>query len=83
MLTSGDIPRKLGRFRKNDSEYVIVTAGSSKRSEHDRLVIAGTIEDKIGELKARKQSLADALFEHDGKIGTALTEDDVTALLSA
>jgi SNF2 family DNA or RNA helicase len=47
-----------------------------------RLVSAGTIEEKIGELKARKQALADSLFDKEGNIGKALTEQDVAALLS-
>ncbi len=47
-----------------------------------RLVTAGTIEEKIGELKARKQALANSLFDREGNIGKALTEEDVTALLS-
>lgn len=45
-----------------------------------RLVAAGTIEEKMDELKARKRALADSLFERDGRIASALTEDDVKAL---
>lgn len=45
-----------------------------------RLVAAGTIEEKMDDLKARKRALADSLFEHDGQIASALTEDDVKAL---
>lgn len=45
-----------------------------------RLVVAGTIEEKMDELKARKRALADSLFEHDGQVASALTEDDVKAL---
>jgi superfamily II DNA or RNA helicase len=56
--------------------------GQDKKVFVYRLVAAGTIEEKIGELKARKQALADSLFEHDGKISAALTEADITALLS-
>ena len=56
--------------------------GQDKKVFVYRLVAADTIEEKIGELKARKQALADQLFEHDGKIGAALTEADITALLS-
>lgn len=48
-----------------------------------RLVAAGTIEEKMDELKARKRALADSLFEHDGQIASALTEDDVKALFEA
>jgi superfamily II DNA or RNA helicase len=45
-----------------------------------RLVAADTIEEKMDELKARKRALADSLFDRDGGIGSALTEDDVQAL---
>lgn len=48
-----------------------------------RLVTSGTIEEKMSELKARKQALADSLFDQDGGIGKALTEDDVAALFEA
>ncbi|MEN2788156.1 DEAD/DEAH box helicase [Sphingomonas oligophenolica] len=48
-----------------------------------RLVAAGTIEEKMGELKARKRALADSLFDRDGQIGSALTEADVTTLFEA
>ena len=45
-----------------------------------RLVTAGTVEEKMDELKARKRALADSLFDRDGRIGSALTEEDVRAL---
>ncbi len=45
-----------------------------------RLVAASTIEEKMDELKARKRALADSLFDRDGGIGSALTEEDVKAL---
>jgi SNF2 family DNA or RNA helicase len=45
-----------------------------------RLVAAGTVEEKMDELKARKRALADSLFDRDGRIGSALTEEDVRAL---
>ncbi len=48
-----------------------------------RLQTSGTIEEKMVELKARKQALADGLFSADGEIGSALTEEDVTSLLDA
>ncbi|MCK1678393.1 DEAD/DEAH box helicase [Bradyrhizobium sp. 147] len=48
-----------------------------------RLVAAGTIEEKMDELKARKRALAGSLFERDGQIASALTEDDVKALFEA
>jgi SNF2 family DNA or RNA helicase len=43
-------------------------------------VAAGTVEEKMDELKARKRALADSLFDRDGRIGSALTEEDVRAL---
>lgn len=48
-----------------------------------RLVAAGTIEEKMDELKARKRALADGLFDRDGGIASALTESDVNALFDA
>ncbi|MDR3467617.1 MAG: hypothetical protein P4M07_16940 [Xanthobacteraceae bacterium] len=45
-----------------------------------RLVATGTIEERMDELKARKRALAGSLFDRDGKIGSALTEEDVKAL---
>ncbi|MBR1278183.1 DEAD/DEAH box helicase [Bradyrhizobium sp. AUGA SZCCT0283] len=48
-----------------------------------RLVASGTIEEKMDELKARKRALADSLFDRDGRIASALTEEDVQALFDA
>ncbi len=48
-----------------------------------RLVAAGTIEEKMDELKARKRALADGLFDHEGRMASTLTEDDVKALFDA
>jgi superfamily II DNA or RNA helicase len=45
-----------------------------------RLVAAGTVEEKMDELKARKRALADSLFDRDGRIASTLTEEDVQAL---
>lgn len=45
-----------------------------------RLVAKGTIEQKMDELKARKRALADSIFDSQGRIGAALTEEDVQAL---
>jgi superfamily II DNA or RNA helicase len=45
-----------------------------------RLVAAGTVEEKMDELKARKRALADSLFNRDGRIASTLTEADVQAL---
>jgi superfamily II DNA or RNA helicase len=48
-----------------------------------RLVAAGTIEEKMDELKARKRALADSLFDRSGQIASALTEEDVRSLFDA
>lgn len=56
--------------------------GQDKKVFVYRLVTAGTIEEKIGELKLRKQALADSLFDREGNVGKALTEEDIAALLS-
>jgi SNF2 family DNA or RNA helicase len=48
-----------------------------------RLVAAGTIEEKMDELKARKRALADGLFDRKGRLAAALSEDDVRALFDA
>jgi SNF2 family DNA or RNA helicase len=45
-----------------------------------RLVAAGTVEEKMEALKERKRALADSLFDRDGRIASALTEEDVRAL---
>ena len=45
-----------------------------------RLVAAGTVEEKMEGLKERKRALADSLFDRDGRIASALTEEDVRAL---
>jgi SNF2 family DNA or RNA helicase len=45
-----------------------------------RLVAEGSIEEKMDGLKACKRALADGLFNSDGSIGSALTEEDVRAL---
>jgi SNF2 family DNA or RNA helicase len=43
-------------------------------------VAAGTVEEKMEGLKERKRALADSLFDRDGRIASALTEEDVRAL---
>jgi helicase-like protein len=45
-----------------------------------RLVASGTIEEKMDELKTGKRALADSLFDQEGRIGSALTEEDLRAL---
>ncbi|MGF6308938.1 superfamily II DNA or RNA helicase [Bradyrhizobium sp. i1.8.4] len=47
-----------------------------------RLMAASTIEEKMDELKARKRALADSIFDSEGRIGSALTQEDVQALFS-
>lgn len=37
----------------------------------------------MDELKARKRALADSVFDRDGRIGAALTEEDVRVLFEA
>ena len=48
-----------------------------------RLMASGTIEEKMDELKARKRALADGLYDREGRMSTALTEEDVAALFEA
>ncbi len=45
-----------------------------------RMVAEGTVEAAIQELQAKKQALADALFEGTGKASLSLSEDDLAAL---
>lgn len=40
-----------------------------------RLVAAGTVEEKILDMQARKQALADALFDQDGKASETLLDE--------
>ena len=47
-----------------------------------RLIVEGSVEAAIQEMQARKQALADALFEGRGKGPLALTEADVSELLA-
>jgi SNF2 family DNA or RNA helicase len=56
--------------------------GQDKKVFVHRLVVAGTIEEKMGALKDRKRALADGIIGSDGKIGAALTEADVIALFA-
>jgi SNF2 family DNA or RNA helicase len=46
-----------------------------------RMVSADTIEEKVMQLKARKTELFDSVLGDDGMAGTALTADDIRALL--
>jgi superfamily II DNA or RNA helicase len=47
-----------------------------------RLVSAGTIEEKVMELKARKAALFAKVVDGDGSMGTPIGADDVRALFS-
>ena len=40
-----------------------------------KLVATGTVEEKMDELRARKRALVDSLFDREGKIAAALTEE--------
>ncbi len=46
-----------------------------------RLVSAGTIEEKVIELAARKADLYRSVLDSDGQLSTALTADDIAALI--
>jgi superfamily II DNA or RNA helicase len=46
-----------------------------------RMVSTDTIEEKVMQLKARKTELFDSVLGDDGMAGTALTADDIRALL--
>ena len=45
-----------------------------------RLIAAGTVETRIQQIQARKQALADALFDPAATGPAALTEDDILSL---
>ncbi len=47
-----------------------------------KLVTAGTVEEAILDLQARKQALADGLFGENGEATAALTMDDLNALFA-
>lgn len=47
-----------------------------------RLVAAGTVEEKVIAMQARKKALADALYDETGQSLGQLTADDLTALLA-
>ncbi|MGH8413703.1 MAG: SNF2-related protein [Gammaproteobacteria bacterium] len=48
-----------------------------------KLITQGTVEEKITELQARKQALADGLFGKKRTNASAITAEDLTMLLSA
>ncbi len=45
-----------------------------------KLISEGTVEEKIQQLQAHKQALADSLFEQTGTSGTAWSEQDIAML---
>ncbi|MBI3561618.1 MAG: DEAD/DEAH box helicase [Gammaproteobacteria bacterium] len=45
-----------------------------------KLITSGTVEEKILQMQARKQALADSLFSAGGEAGKALSADDLEAL---
>ncbi len=47
-----------------------------------RPICAGTVEERIQELQARKRGLADALWDGTGQVGGELSEDDLAALMA-
>jgi SNF2 family DNA or RNA helicase len=47
-----------------------------------RLIAAGTIEEKVVALQARKSALVDAVMDDGDLFGSALTADEVRDLLS-
>jgi Superfamily II DNA/RNA helicases, SNF2 family len=47
-----------------------------------KLITAGTIEEKILELQAKKSALAAGLLDNEGSLPTELTADDLVALFS-
>ncbi|WP_050808289.1 DEAD/DEAH box helicase [Asticcacaulis biprosthecium] len=48
-----------------------------------RMTASDTIEDKMTGLKAKKQALADGLFDEEGGVSPALSEDDIAELFGA
>jgi SNF2 family DNA or RNA helicase len=57
--------------------------GQSKPVFVHRLVAAGTVEEKILEMQARKQALADALFDDNGAGSESLLDEATLADLFA
>ena len=48
-----------------------------------KLITTGSVEEKIGQLQARKQALADGVFGKAGAEGPAFTVEDLEALFAA
>jgi superfamily II DNA or RNA helicase len=47
-----------------------------------KLVVSGTIEEKMAALKEKKRALAESLFDHDGAPTLAMTEADLDMLFA-
>jgi len=47
-----------------------------------KLITQGTVEEKIAELQARKQALADAVYGENDASGPAFTADDLAQLFA-
>ncbi len=47
-----------------------------------KLIVAGSVEERIAGLQARKRALAAGILDGEGRQGTALTKGDVEALLA-
>jgi len=47
-----------------------------------KLVVSGTIEEKMAALKEKKRALAESLFDHDGSPTLAMTEADLDMLFA-
>ena len=47
-----------------------------------KLVVSGTIEEKMAALKEKKRALAQSLFDHDGTPTLAMTEADLDSLFA-
>jgi SNF2 family DNA or RNA helicase len=56
--------------------------GQTKQVFAYRLIVRGTVEEKIAELQAKKRGLADAILQADNNLIRDLTADDLKMLLS-
>ena len=48
-----------------------------------KLITTGSVEEKIGQMQARKQALADGVYGKAGAEGPAFTAEDLEALFAA
>jgi superfamily II DNA or RNA helicase len=56
--------------------------GQTKQVFAYRMIVRGTVEEKIAELQAKKRGLADAILQADNNLIRDLTSDDLKMLLS-